>query len=56
MINVKIENAQAFWNEVNEKQLPEKYGIRLGEPTKQSYGTEVNLIDIAGVCWHFVEQ
>ena len=55
MINVKIDNAEAFWTEVNEKRLPEKYGIRIGQPTKQPYGKEVNLIDMAGVCWHFVE-
>lgn len=56
MISVKINNAQEFWDEVNEKQLPEKFGIRLGKPVQQSYGKEINLIDIAGVCWHFVEQ
>jgi len=37
------------------KQLPEKYGIRIGEVSDQSYGKEVNIIDIAGVCWHFVQ-
>jgi hypothetical protein len=40
---------------VNEKQLPQKFGIRIKEPTQMSYGKEVNIIDIAGVCWHFVE-
>ena len=55
MINVKISNAEEFWNEVNEKQLVEKFGIRITKPTEQPYGLEVNLIDIAGVCWHFVE-
>src|SRR6266496_4885949 len=53
MINVRISNADEFWKEVNEKQLPKKFGIRVGNPTKQPYGKEVNLIDIAGVCWHF---
>ena len=56
MISVGISNAQEFWNEVNEKQLPQKFGIRLGKPIKQPYGNEVNIIDVAGVCWHFVEQ
>ena len=55
MVNVKISNAQEFWSEVNEKQLPQKFGIRLGRPTTQLYGKEVNIIDLAGVCWHFVE-
>jgi hypothetical protein len=41
---------------VVEKKLPETYGIRIGQITRQPYGKEVNLIDIAGVCWHFVEQ
>jgi hypothetical protein len=55
MISVRIDNAEEFWNEVNEKQLKEKYGIRVGQPTGQPYGKEVNIIDMAGVCWHFVE-
>jgi hypothetical protein len=56
MVSVGISNAQEFWNEVNEKQLPQKFGVKLGKPTEQPYGKEVNIIDIAGVCWHFVEQ
>lgn len=56
MVSVGISNAQEFWNEVNEKQLPQKFGIKLGKPMEQPYGKEVNIIDIAGVCWHFVEQ
>ena len=55
MINVRISNADEFWRAVTEKQLPEKFGIRLGKPTEQPYGREVNIIDLAGVCWHFVE-
>ena len=55
MINVRISNADTFWKEVSEKGLVEKYGIRLGKPTVQPYGREVNVIDAAGVCWHFVE-
>jgi len=55
MINVRISDAEAFWKEASEKQLAEKFGVRLGKPTQQPYGKEVNLIDMAGVCWHFVE-
>jgi hypothetical protein len=55
MISVRISNADEFWKQVNEKQLPQKFGIRIKEPTLQPYGKEVNIIDLAGVCWHFVE-
>jgi hypothetical protein len=55
MVNVKIDNAEEFWKSVTEKNLTEKFGIRIGRPTRQPYGKEVNIIDIAGVCWHFVE-
>ncbi len=55
MLSVRVSNAEEFWKDVTEKQLQEKFGIRIGEPTKQPYGKEVTLIDIAGVCWHFVE-
>jgi hypothetical protein len=54
MISVKIDNADEFWKELNAKKLTEKFGVRISKPTQQSYGKEVNIIDIAGVCWHFV--
>ncbi|MEO6254484.1 MAG: hypothetical protein ABIO79_14320 [Ferruginibacter sp.] len=55
MISVKVSNADEFWNFVNDNKLVEKFGIKLGQPTQQPYGIEVNIIDMAGVCWHFVE-
>jgi len=55
MISVKIDNAEEFWQEVKAKQLEEKFGVRVASPAQQPYGKEVNIIDIAGVCWHFVE-
>ncbi len=56
MISVKVSSADEFCKEVTDKKLPERFGIRLGNPTNEPYGREVNLIDMAGVCWHFVEQ
>lgn len=55
MLSVKIDNAENFWKEVNALGLEEKYGVRISKPIHQPYGIEVNMIDIAGVCWHFVE-
>lgn len=55
MINVKVSNAEEFWKFVTEKKLPERFGISITKPKQQPYGKEVNVIDIAGVCWHFVE-
>jgi hypothetical protein len=56
MISVKINSADEFLKEVNDKKLTERFGIQLGKPTDEPYGREINLIDMAGVCWHFVEQ
>lgn len=56
MLSVKVDNVDEFRNSVIEKQLPQKYGIRIGEISRQPYGREVNVIDLAGVCWHFVQQ
>jgi hypothetical protein len=56
MLSVKVSNVTEFRDDVLAKQLPQKFGIRISKITQQPYGTEVNLIDIAGVCWHFVEQ
>ena len=55
MMNVRVSDAEAFWKLVTEKNLLEKFGIRLTAPRQQPYGKEVNMIDLAGVCWHFVE-
>jgi hypothetical protein len=55
MISVKVSNAEEFWKFMTEKKLPENFGIRITAPRQQPYGKEVNLIDLAGVCWHFVE-
>ena len=55
MISVKIDDAEAFWKFINEGQIPQKFGIKVAPPSQQPYGKEVNIIDLAGVCWHFVE-
>lgn len=56
MVSVQVSDVEEFYRMVLDKQLPERLGIRLGAPTMQPYGKEVNLIDPAGVCWHFVES
>ena len=55
MLSVRVSSTEEFRNMVLEKKLPERFGIRIGQITQQPYGKEVNIIDIAGVCWHFVE-
>ncbi len=55
MVSVGVSSAEEFRNNVLAKKLPEKFGIRIGEVTQEPYGKEVNIIDLAGVCWHFVE-
>ena len=52
MLTVGVPNADDFRNEVIEKKLPEKFGIRIGgKVSDMPYGREVNIIDIAGVRW-----
>jgi hypothetical protein len=55
MMAVGIDNAEACSNEIIEKKLPEKYGIRVWPIIDQPYGKEVNIADVAGCLWHFVE-
>jgi hypothetical protein len=55
MISIRVSSADEFYQEVTEKALTQKFGIRIASPQNQPYGREVNLIDLAGVCWHFVE-
>lgn len=55
MLSVKTDNVADFRKKVLDDKLPEKFGIRVSEVLNQPYGKEVNIIDLAGVCWHFVE-
>ena len=55
MLSVKVGNLDEFWQEISKKNLSEKFGVKLQEPKNFPWGREVNMIDIAGVCWHFVE-
>ncbi|QQL49796.1 VOC family protein [Mucilaginibacter ginkgonis] len=56
MLSVKVSNIEEFQQDVVNKQLADKYSVRVSKIMQQPYGRELNLIDIAGVCWHFVEQ
>ena len=56
MLSVKVDDLAAFRQEVIEKELPQRFGICISEIMQQPYGKEVNIIDMAGVCWHFVQQ
>ena len=55
MMSVKVDDVATFRNNLIENKIPEKFGIRLSQVLNQPYGKEVNVIDLAGVCWHFVE-
>ncbi len=56
MLSVKISDIDAFWEHISKKDLPAKFGIpAIGRPVLQPYGKKVNIIDPAGVCWHFIE-
>jgi hypothetical protein len=55
MMRVTVGDLDEFWRAISAKDLPEKFGVKLREPTNFPWGREVNMIDIAGVCWHFSE-
>jgi hypothetical protein len=55
MLSIRVSSAEEFRQMVFSKNIPDRFGIKVGAVTRQPYGKEVNIIDIAGVCWHFVE-
>lgn len=55
MMKVTVDNLDKFWEKLSEKNLPERFLVKLNAPQNFPWGREVNLIDIAGVCWHFSE-
>ncbi len=56
MMNVKVDDLDGFWEEISALNLTEKFGVKINPPKNFPWGREVNLIDIAGVCWHFSES
>jgi hypothetical protein len=55
MLSVRVDDIEAFQRMLSEKKLEEKFDIKVGQIINQPYGRELNIIDIAGVCWHFVQ-
>jgi hypothetical protein len=55
MLSVRVSDINEFKEELERKELQKKYPIKIGQITQQPYGKELNVIDLAGVCWHFVE-
>ena len=56
MVNVQLDDVDGFRSGLVERGIPEQFGIRLSEAKNMPWGREVNLIDLAGVCWHFVQS
>jgi predicted enzyme related to lactoylglutathione lyase len=53
MINFEVDNLDAYWSEIEAKDLPASFGgVRLGPPKDFPWGREIHIIDPAGVCWH----
>jgi hypothetical protein len=55
MLSVHVDDIEKFSASLKDKQLADKFGIKIGRITSQPYGKELNIIDLAGVCWHFVQ-
>ncbi len=55
MISVQITHIEQFREQLLAKKLEERFGVKVSKLTMQPYGKELNVIDMAGVCWHFIE-
>ena len=56
MFSVKVSSILEFQSLLKEKDIAQRFGIRISGIKQEPYGKELNVIDPAGVCWHFVEQ
>ena len=58
MLHVMVKDAQWWWERIVASKVTEKYaGIKATPPEDKPWGLrEVNLIDPAGVCWHFAQK
>lgn len=55
MMRMTVSNLDEFWEELTRKDLTKVFNIKLQAPKQFPYGREINLIDLAGVCWHIAE-
>lgn len=56
MVRVDVSDLDAWWAHYSAKSLDSKYkGVRIKPPTEFPWGREVNIVDLAGVCWHIGE-
>jgi hypothetical protein len=57
MVRLNVENLDSWWAAVSKKGLENIHpGFRIKPPQHFPWGREVNLIDLAGVCWHVGER
>jgi hypothetical protein len=57
MVRVNVPDLDAWWKEISSRKLETKYPqLRMTPPKEFPWGREVNLIDLAGVCWHIGED
>jgi hypothetical protein len=56
MLSVKVSSILEFQALLEEKAIAQRFGVKIGRIKQEPYGKELNVIDPAGVCWHFVEQ
>jgi len=53
MITFEVTDLDAYWSELNAKDLSGKFdGVKLRPPTQFAWGREMHIIDPGGVCWH----
>ena len=57
MVELLVEDLDAWWDCIQTAELDKKYPIRVKPPTEYPWGKrEIHLIDPAGVCWHISEK
>lgn len=57
MIRIDVSDLDEWWSQFRELNLEDKYPqVRVKPPTDFPWGREVNIIDLAGVCWHIGES
>jgi catechol 2,3-dioxygenase-like lactoylglutathione lyase family enzyme len=57
MVRLNVDDLNQWWSTVSQKALDRTFpGVRFSGPTDHPWGREVNMIDLAGVCWHIGQR
>ncbi len=56
-MHLLVKDVDAWWQQIQAKQIPRKYGVEMGPPENRDWGMrDFTLVDPSGVLWRVAED